>query len=498
MPPEHFDVLIVGAGLSGVGAACRLRARCPGKTFSLLEARDAIGGTWDLFRYPGVRSDSDMHTLGYRFRPWPGAAAIADGPAILAYVRDTARESGVDRDVRFGHRVVAAEWSSTDAAWTVEAEVGTGPDAGRARFTCGFLYLCTGYYDYDRGHAPDWPGTERFAGRIVHPQHWPAGLGHAGERVVVIGSGATAVTLVPALARTAAHVTMLQRSPTYVVARPSRDGLAGALRRVLPGRLARRLTRWKNVLVGAAFYRLCRRRPGLARRLLLAGVRRQLGADFDVEAHFSPRYAPWDQRLCVAPDGDLFEAIRSGRASVVTDEIESFAETGVRLRSGRLLEADLVVTATGLTLRLAGGARLSVDGAEVDLASTTAYKGAMLGGVPNLALAFGYVNASWTLRCELTADYVCRLLNFMAARGYAACVPRRPAGGGRPLLDFTSGYVRRAAGSLPRQGAGRPWRVRQNYPLDFLETTFGRVDDGVLEFSRAPAGAATPAAEGRP
>lgn len=488
MPAEHFDVLIIGAGLSGVGAACRLRTACPGKTFAILEARDSIGGTWDLFRYPGVRSDSDMHTLGYRFRPWRGANAIADGPSILAYVRETAREYGIDRDIRFGHRVTRAAWSSDSATWTVDVEIGPDSAAESVRFTCGFLYLCTGYYDGERGYAPAWPGTERFAGRVVHPQHWPGGLDYSGRQVVVIGSGATAITLVPALSARAGHVTMLQRSPTYVVARPSGDALARGLRRVLPGRVSDSLTRWKNVLVGAAFYRLARRRPELTKKLLLVGVRRQLGPEFDVEKHFTPRYAPWDQRLCVAADADLFEAIRSGRASVVTDEIESFTETGIRLRSGGHLEADVVVTATGLVLRLAGGIRLFVDGAEVDLAKTTAYKGAMLSDVPNLAMAFGYTNASWTLRCELTAEYVCRLLNLMDARGYDTCTPRRsePAGPGRPLLDFTSGYVRRAADALPRQGDRRPWRVRQNYLLDLWEVRLGGIDDGELEFARRP------------
>jgi len=480
---QEFDVLVVGAGLSGIGAACHLQARCPGLSYAVLEAREAIGGTWDLFRYPGVRSDSDMHTLGYSFQPWRGAKAIADGASILRYVRETAAEHGVDRRVRFRHRVRRAAWSSAEARWAVEAERTDTGDA--VRFTCGFLLMCSGYYSYAEGHAPAFPGVHRFKGTVVHPQFWPEDFDHAGKRVVVVGSGATAVTIVPAMAEAAAHVTMLQRSPTYVVALPAEDRIADWLRRRLPARLAHGIARWKNVAAGALIYRLARWRPEQTKRRITAMAQRALGADYDVATHFTPGYDPWDQRLCVAPDADLFEAIRSGRASVVTDHVEAFTETGIRLRSGRDLRADVVVTATGLKLNLLGDVALEVDGRRVDLAETMAYKGAMLSGVPNLAVVFGYTNASWTLKADLTCEYVCRLLNHMRRGGYAAVAPRRdPSVGDEPLLDFTSGYVLRALHMLPKQGTKRPWKLRQNYALDLLTLRFGAVDDGVLEFTR--------------
>ncbi len=485
---EHVDVLVVGAGLSGIGAACRLRMECPGKSFVILEGRAASGGTWDLFRYPGVRSDSDMYTLGYRFRPWRDPKAIADGPAILNYIRETAAEYGVDKMIRYGHRVRRASWSSEEARWTVEAE--TEPGKGVARFTCNFLHLCTGYYDYEGGYTPEWAGVERFRGRIVHPQKWPDDLDYAGQRVVVIGSGATAVTLVPALAQRAAHVTMLQRSPTYVVSRPAEDRLANWFRRRLPDGAAYALTRWKNVLLGMFFYNLARKRPELFKRMLAKGVRRQLGEAYDAK-HFTPRYNPWDQRLCLVPDSDLFRAIREGGASVVTDHIESFTETGLRLKSGQHLDADIIVTATGLVLKLISGLRLLVDGAPVGLPQTLVYKGMMFSEVPNLAFAIGYTNASWTLKCDLTAEYVCRLLNHMDGHGYAVCTPRvnDPDLGDEPVIDFTSGYVRRALHTLPRQGSKTPWRLHQNYVRDLSMMRYGRVDDGTMEFKKArPAG----------
>jgi cation diffusion facilitator CzcD-associated flavoprotein CzcO len=484
---EHFDVLIVGAGLSGVGAACHLRQRLPRKSFAILEGRAAMGGTWDLFRYPGVRSDSDMYTLGYRFRPWRDAKAIADGPSILNYIRETAAEFGVDKEVRYGHRVRRASWSSADALWTVEAEA--GPDKTAARFTCNFLHLCTGYYDYEGGYTPEWDGVERFGGPIVHPQKWPEDLDYGGKRVVVIGSGATAVTLVPAMAERAAHVTMLQRSPTYVVSRPAEDRIANWLRRRLPARAAYALTRWKNVLLGMFFYNLARRRPALFKRMLAKGVRRQLGEAYDPR-HFTPRYNPWDQRLCLVPDSDLFSAIREGRASVVTDHIDAFTETGLRLRSGEHLDADIVVTATGLVLKLMSGLQLVVDGAPVDLPRTFVYKGMMLSEVPNLAFAIGYTNASWTLKCDLTAEYVCRLLAHMDRHGYARCTPQvnDPDLAEEPVIDFTSGYVRRALDALPRQGSKTPWRLHQNYVKDLSMMRYGRLDDGTMEFKAAPGG----------
>jgi cation diffusion facilitator CzcD-associated flavoprotein CzcO len=482
---EHADVVIVGAGLSGIGAACHLRTECPGKSFVILEGRGAMGGTWDLFRYPGVRSDSDMYTLGYRFRPWRDAKAIADGPAILNYIRETAAEFGVDEKIRYGHRVRRASWSSDDARWTVEAE--TGPEKTVVRFTCNFLYTCTGYYDYEGGYTPEWPGVERFRGRLVHPQKWPEDLDYAGKRVVVIGSGATAVTLVPAMAERAAHVTMLQRSPTYVVARPAEDRIANWLRRRLPAKAAYAVTRWKNVLLGMFFYSLARKRPKLFKRMVAKGVRRHLGEEY-AGKHFTPQYNPWDQRLCLVPDSDLFRSIREGRASVVTDHIESFTEEGLRLKSGEQLDADIIVTATGLVLKLMSGLQLVVDGAPVDLPKTVVYKGMMFSEVPNLAFAIGYTNASWTLKCDLTAEYVCRLLNHMDGNGYAVCTPRvnDPDLGEEPVIDFTSGYVRRALHTLPKQGSKTPWRLHQNYVRDLSMMRYGRVEDGVMEFRAAP------------
>lgn len=481
---EHVDVLIVGAGLSGIGAACHLRQKCPEKSFVILEGREASGGTWDLFRYPGVRSDSDMYTLGYSFRPWRDAKAIADGTSILNYIRETAAEFGVDKRIRYGHRVRRASWSSADAVWTVEAE--RSPDKSVVQLTCNFLYLCTGYYDYENGYTPEWPGVERFRGRIVHPQKWPQDLDYAEKRVLVIGSGATAVTLVPALAERAAHVTMLQRSPTYVVSLPAEDRVANWLRRYLPARSAYALTRWKNVLLGMFFYGLARARPKLMKRLIAKGVRRQLGADYALK-HFTPRYDPWDQRLCLVPDSDLFRSIRDGQASVVTDHIETFTESGVRLRSGASLDADIIVTATGLVLKLMSGLQLVVDGKPVELSKTMAYKGMMYSDVPNLASAFGYTNASWTLKCDLTAEYVCRLLKHMDKHGYARCTPRvnDPSVTAEPIIDFTSGYVQRALQTLPQQGSKTPWRLHQNYVKDLSMLRYGRLEDGAMEFRPA-------------
>ncbi|MEP6922572.1 MAG: NAD(P)/FAD-dependent oxidoreductase [bacterium] len=488
---EHFDVIIVGAGLSGVGAACHLRQRCPRKSFAILEGRAAMGGTWDLFRYPGIRSDSDMYTLGYRFRPWRDPKAIAGGPAILNYIRETAAEFGVDKEIRYGHPVKRASWSSAETLWTVEADTDSDKTLEKtiARFTCRFLYLCTGYYDYEAGYTPEWTGAERFRGQIVHPQKWPEALGYEGKRVVVIGSGATAVTLVPAMAERAAHVTMLQRSPTYVVSRPAQDKVANQLRRHLPAGAAYALTRWKNVLLGMFFYKLARSRPDVFKWMLAKGVRRQLGEQYDIQ-HFTPKYNPWDQRLCLVPDSDLFNAIRAGRATVVTDQIDTFTETGLQLKSGQHLDADIIVTATGLALKLMSGLQLIVDGEPVDLSKTMAYKGMMYSDIPNLASAFGYTNASWTLKCDLTAEYVCRLLKHMDKHGYARCTPRVKDLHltEEPVLDFTSGYVQRALHTLPRQGSKTPWRLHQNYVRDLSMLRFGRVDDGTMEFKAAPIG----------
>ncbi len=481
---DHFDVIIVGAGLSGIGAGYHLQQNCPRKSYAILEGRDTIGGTWDLFRYPGIRSDSDMYTLGYRFKPWREAKAIADGPSILKYVRDTAAEYGIDRKIRFRHKVVSAAWSSETATWTVQAE--RGPDRTPVQFTCNFLFMCSGYYDYAAGHAPAFEGAADFAGQIIHPQHWPEDLDYTAKRVVVIGSGATAVTLVPELAKQAAHVVMLQRSPTYVVSRPAEDAFANTLRRYLPAKLAYAIVRWRNVLVSMYYYNLARSRPAQVKDGILKMVREALGPDYDVDTHFNPRYNPWDQRLCLVPDSDLFVSIRQGRASVVTDQIDRFTRDGILLRSGQTVPADIIVTATGLKMLFLAGLRASVDGAPVDFPKTLTYKGMMYSDVPNLASAFGYTNASWTLKSDLTCEYVCRLLNHMDRNGFAQCTPRVADADAQvePWLDFTSGYVQRALPFLPRQGTKMPWKMHQNYARDLLALRFGRVDDGTMEFAK--------------
>jgi cation diffusion facilitator CzcD-associated flavoprotein CzcO len=482
---DHVDVLIVGAGLSGIGAAHHIQSAFPDRKYAILEARDAIGGTWDLFRYPGVRSDSDMHTLGYRFRPWTQAKAIADGPSILRYVRDTAAEAGIDRRVRFGHRVVRAAWSSEDARWTVEAVHGGEP----VRLTCTFLYVCSGYYHYDAGHAPRFPGVERFAGTVVHPQHWPADLDYTGRKVVVVGSGATAVTLVPAMTERAAHVTMLQRSPTYVLSMPAEDPIANRLRRVLGPRRAYPVVRWKNVALSTLIYQLSRHRPGIVKSMIRKAAIRQLPSGYDVDTHFRPRYQPWDQRLCLIPDGDLFAAIRRGRVSVVTDRITEFTEAGLRLESGAELAADIVVTATGLRLLALGGIQLAVDGDDIKLPETMAYNGMMLSGVPNFAFTVGYTNASWTLKADLVGEYVVRVLRHLDTHGYDRCVPTNddPTVAERPLLDFQAGYVLRSIDDFPKAGSRAPWHLGMSYAHDLLKLRYCRIEDGALRFSRRPA-----------
>ena len=477
----HLDVLIVGAGLSGIGAAYRLQTQAPTRSYAILEARDDLGGTWDLFRYPGVRSDSDMFTLGFPFHPWTAAKAIADGPSILEYLHETAATYGIDKHIRFGRRVVRASWSSEEALWTVETSEET--------YTCSFLYVCSGYYNYDSGYVVDFPGIQDFQGQVVHPQHWPEDLDYSGKRIVVIGSGATAVTLVPAMAPTAAHVTMLQRSPSYVASRPATDAFSDRLRAILPEKLAHQVIRGKNVAFSSAVYGAFRRWPAHAAWFLNSTVAKQLPDSIPADPHFTPRYKPWDQRLCLVPDADLFEALRDGSASVVTDEIDTFTSDGIRLRSGEELPADLVVTATGLQMVALGKIELTVDGRRVDPHNTFVYKRMMLSGVPNLAWCIGYTNNSWTLRSDLTSQYVCRLLNHLDATGTQICVPEidpteydAPP---RPVVDLTSGYIRRAASLLPRQGSYGPWRVRQNYPRDLLTLRYARLDDGSMRFTPA-------------
>jgi cation diffusion facilitator CzcD-associated flavoprotein CzcO len=485
---EHVDVLVVGAGISGIGAAYHLQTRCPDRSFVILEGRDDIGGTWDLFRYPGVRSDSDMHTLGYSFKPWTAQKAIADGPSIMAYLRETVAEHGIAEHIRFGHHVSRAEWSTADARWTVHA---TRRDTGEdVAFTCGFLFMCSGYYSYRGGYTPELPGRERFRGTIVHPQAWPEDMDYAGKRVVVIGSGATAVTLVPALAETAGHVTMLQRSPTYMVALPDVDRVANGLRRVLPDGLAYRITRLKNTKMQQYIYGRTRTKPEKVKHTLLTRARKALGPGVDVDTHFTPRYNPWDERLCLVPNGDFFTAVRSGRASVVTDHIRTFTETGILLESGDELTADIIVTATGLQLVTLGEMDFVVDGEPVDFADTWTYKGLAYSGVPNLVSTFGYVNASWTLRADLTSEYVCRLLNHMRATGTDQCTPRlRPQDASmraRPWIDgFSPGYIRRDLHRFPRQGDVEPWLNPQNYARDKKMFRDAPVDDGVMQFTRA-------------
>ena len=485
MNVQHVDVLVIGAGISGIGAAYHLQVESPNRTYLILEGRSDIGGTWDLFRYPGIRSDSDMHTLGYEFKPWNADKAIADAPSIMAYLRETIAEFGIDRHIRFGHMVRRAEWSSDTAMWTVEADL---TDGGSATYTCNYLSMCSGYYSYKEGYTPEFARRERFAGEIVHPQAWPEDLDYADKRVVVIGSGATAMTLVPAMASTAGHVTMLQRSPTYVVARPDVDAIANRLRKVLPDKFAYGITRTKNTVLQQVMYKRMRKNPDKAKDFLVSKVGEALGPDYDVATHFTPTYAPWDQRLCLVPNGDLFDAINNGSASVVTDRIDTFTETGIALESGEHLDADIIVTATGLNMVTLGEVDFVVDGETIDFSQTVAYKGFAYSDVPNLGSTFGYVNASWTLRADLIARYVCRLLNHMDETGTQICTPRLRASDAsmtlRPLLeDLTSGYIQRAADRYPKQGDREPWINPQNFAKDKKMFRKAPVDDGVMLFT---------------
>ncbi|GLK88277.1 flavin-containing monooxygenase [Pseudomonas turukhanskensis] len=492
MATEQFDVLIIGAGLSGIGAAYRLQTLCPSKRYAILEGRGDIGGTWDLFRYPGLRSDSDMFTLGYPFRPWQEAKAIADGDSILRYIKDTARSNGIDQHIRFKQMVKSAAWSSHDALWTVQVQ---HPESGAlTTYRANFLYVCSGYYDYAGGFSPQFPGSEQFKGQMIHPQKWPENLDYTDKNVVVIGSGATAVTLVPAMADKARHITMLQRSPSYIASLPARDAIADVLRKVLPEQRAHSLVRWKNVLLTLGFFQFCRRAPGLARKLLRFGVKRALPAGYAVDTHFNPTYQPWDQRLCAVPNGDLFQALKSGKAEMVTEQIDTLTETGIRLRSGQELTADIIITATGLKLQACGGMLLEVDGVPVEIGDTLAYKGMMLSNVPNFALCVGYTNASWTLRSDLASGYVCRVLNYMDENGYKMCVARQVGSAveKRPLLDISAGYVLRAADVLPKQGPGAPWQLKQNYILDLFNLRYSPLEDGTLTFRHDPALGLTP------
>lgn len=480
---DRVDVLIVGAGLSGVGAAVHLQRNMPAKSYAIVESRDALGGTWDLFRYPGIRSDSDMYTLGYAFKPWTGEKSIVDGSSIREYITEAAVENGVDRHIRYDHRVTKAEWRSEDATWTVTL---THRDGSTSWIECNFLLMCSGYYSYSDPHRPHFEGEENFAGRIVHPQFWPNDLDWRGKRVVVIGSGATAVTLIPSMAETAAHVTMLQRTPTYVASRPAVDKFAHRLRRILSPKAAYRLTRVKSVLLNQFVYSLSRKRPAFVKRLLLKQAKSKLGPTYDVGKHFTPPYNPWDQRLCAVPDGDLFDTIRRGRASVVTDVISRFTTTGIELATGKTLPADIIITATGLKLNLLGEVEFVIDGTTKDMAETMNYRGSMFSDTPNLASMFGYTNASWTLKSDLASAYVCRLLKKMDEDGTPIVVPRRdPTLDEEPFIDLQSGFFLRAKNALPKQGSKHPWKLYQNYMLDFVSFRFGKLDDGTLEFLQA-------------
>ena len=475
-----LDVLIIGAGLSGIGAARHLQRQCPDKTWRIWEARQQMGGTWDLFRYPGVRSDSDMLTLGYAFKPWTGTQTMADGSSILNYIRDAAHETGVDEQIAYGHKVVTAEWSSAYACWTLTAVLSNGEQVQqRARF----VHLCGGYYSYERGHQPVFDRQAEFQGDLVYPQFWPAGLSHANKRVLVIGSGATAVTLVPAMAETATHVTMLQRSPSYVVSLPSQDPLPMLLGRWLPQAWAHTIARWKNILQGLFYFQLARRQPAFLKKYLVGMVQKALGSDFDVRQHFTPRYNPWTQRVCALPDGDLFKVLKAGRANVVTDEVAHFTPDGVVLQSGQQLQADIVVVATGLQLNVLGDVAFTVDGVAFEPGQAFSYKGCMLSGLPNVAVTFGYSNASWTLKADLIAGFVCRLLQHMDQHAYSEVrpTPARPMTA-QPFMDFSSGYVTRSNHQLPKQGDHGPWRVPQNYLRDLWGLRLASLKDGALSF----------------
>ena len=487
MAGNHFDVLIIGAGLSGVGAACHLSRDCPDRGVALIERRQRMGGTWDLFRYPGIRSDSDMYTLGYNFRPWTDPKVLADGPSIRQYIVDTARQYRIEDKIHYGLRMLGADFSTQTSLWTVQVE--REETGERETYTCQFLLCCTGYYNYDEGYKPAFPGEDDFKGRVIHPQHWPEDLDYKGKKVVVIGSGATAVTLVPAMAGEAGHVTMLQRSPTYIATVPERDEISVGLRRFLPEMVVYRMARARNISLQRFIFKLSKQRPGLVRRALLAAARRQLGGEVDMK-HFKPSYNPWDERLCAVPNGDLFKVLKKGEASIVTDHIDTFTENGIRLKSGEELDADIIITATGLDLQLLGGAELSVDGQTREPRDVLVYKGVMLRDVPNMAMVFGYTNASWTLKADIAAEYVCRLLNYMSRKGLQQVTPKDHDGSDtdKTFLDLQSGYVQRAAHRLPRQGDKAPWKVLSNYLYDLPRLRYGRLNDDALEFVKAEGG----------
>lgn len=482
MTAEHFDVLVIGAGISGIGAGYYLQTKSPNKSYAILEGRSNMGGTWDLFRYPGIRSDSDMYTLGYAFKPWTEAKSIANGPNILKYLKETAAEYGIDKHIRYNQKVQKASWSSEESLWTLE--VATGEQGKATTYTCNFFFQCSGYYNYDAGFTPDFAGRERFSGPVIHPQFWPEDLDYNDKKVVIIGSGATAVTLLPKIAENAEHVTMLQRSPTYMVSAPATDPLSSKLRKYLPEKFIYRILRWRNVLMGMAMFWYMRKKPERSKDLLIGWLKPQLDAGYDIERHFTPSYKPWDQRLCLVPEGDLFTAIRKGDASVVTDHVDTFTESGILLKSGEELQADIIVTATGLDMQLGGNIAVFVDGEPVDYSKKMTYKGMMLSDIPNMAFAMGYTNASWTLKVDITCEHVCRILNYMDQHHYKSCVPHcnEDEWEEEDMLDFSSGYVQRALGKLPKSGARKPWKLYQNYVLDLITLGFGKVTHRALRF----------------
>lgn len=480
---EHFDVVIVGAGISGISTAWHLQERCPSKSYVILERRENIGGTWDLFKYPGIRSDSDMFTLGFRFKPWTSARSIADGPSIWNYINEAAVENGIDKHIRTGQKVVAADWSDTDNKWTVTVEA----DGVQKQVTASFLSVCSGYYNYDQGYTPAFPGAEDFEGQIIHPQHWPEELDYAGKKIVVIGSGATAVTLIPSLINGGAgQVTMLQRSPTYIGSLPLEDPVAKQANKFLPKNMAHFVNRWKAIAYATGQYQLARKFPAVFKKALREMATRRLPSDFDYDKHFSPRYNPWDERVCLAPNGDLFKAIRSGKADVVTDTIDRFTETGIKLASGEELAADIIITATGLNMQLFGGAKALRNGEPIDLTKSMTYKGLMLSGVPNMAITFGYTNASWTLKADLVSEFICRVLNYMDDNGFDRVEAQHPGAsvGEEPFMDFTPGYFKRAMDTLPKSGSQAPWRLKQNYFIDLRTIRYGKVDEESLLFTK--------------
>jgi len=484
MSQKDFDVVIIGAGISGISAAHFLKEKCPGKTFTILEGRTNIGGTWDLFKYPGIRSDSDMYTLGFEFKPWKSPKAIADGPAIMDYLNETIQDEALHQYIKINHKVNGASWSSTDSTWTLDVLVN---DSESKSLTCQFVYMCTGYYNYEKGFTPEFNNVDSFTGKFIHPQHWPEDLDYTNKKVVVIGSGATAVTLIPELAKKAAHVTMLQRSPTYITVGPSEDKIANFFNNLLPDKWAYTFNRSRKIRVGNFFYKLARKNPKLMSNLIKKGVKKELGDYADIDKHFTPKYNPWDQRICLAPDGDFFNALKSGGASIVTDTIQSFTENGIQLESGANLEADIVISATGLELKFFGGVDLVVDNDPVDFASLVVYKGTMFSDVPNLCLAFGYTNASWTLKCDLSNDYFARIIQHMAVKGYQTCVPtfREENISTEPFVDFNSSYILRYINDLPKQGTKEPWKLKQDYFVDRKKLRHDAIEDGVLEFRAA-------------